>query len=114
MSNVNKTTKIKIDGKNYNVDIEKAIKDGYLKPDAIHVRGNIYKHIDTGEYYILAYVGNSNYCLVNLTNGMCWDDAYEVDDRDADGPNSDEWDDMDGQKFLFVGHELNIDPQKIK
>lgn len=74
---------ITIDRKEYSLDFEKAIKDGCLKPHPSRSSGQTYHYQaeDSGTYYLLAYLGNSNVALVNLVTGDRWANPCRIVDR---------------------------------
>lgn len=104
MKKVNSTMKIKIEGKPFILDIGKAIENGYLKPVITHAIGNIYRHSETDEYFILANVSVYKCCLVNLNLGNRWDDPVSFANENE--LTKEEWGEVCGSfvdEFEFVG-----------
>jgi hypothetical protein len=65
------TVSVNINGVEFNIDIDVAIKAGIAKPVRTHKIGNYYRDIKTGVIYILvSYGGYSRVSLVPLTGIM--------------------------------------------
>lgn len=104
-----KTTKIKIDGKDYILDIDKAIKEEYLTPIKPIFIGQIYEFND--EYYILSYCSYSGSSssggfvgLVCLDDGKLFGNMIEV--KDVDNITQLEWAAMCGDKMKHVADKI--------
>ena len=63
------TVSVNINGVEFNIDIDVAIKAGIAKPARTHKVGNYYRNIETGDIYILVsyYYGSHRVSLVRLT-----------------------------------------------
>ena len=65
------TVSVNINGVEFNIDIDVAIKAGIAKPVRTHKIGNYYRDIKRGVIYILvSYGGLSRVSLVSLTGSM--------------------------------------------
>ena len=65
------TVSVNINGVEFNIDIDVAIKAGIAKPVRTHKIGNYYRDIKTGVIYILmSYGGWHRVSLVHLTGTM--------------------------------------------
>ena len=104
-----KTTKITIDGKDYILDIDKAIKEEYLTPVRPIFIGQVYEfdHV----YYILcccSYKGTKGgggfVGLVCLDGGKPWGDMIEV--KDILNITQFEWVAMGGDKMEHVADKI--------
>jgi len=106
------STNICIDGKTYSVNIEKAIKDGYLKPILKRKIGQIYSYDD--ELFILSVLSiePARIGFVSIEDGMLFSsNTLEV---------SDMWDQVDndihitefqlkyigGDKMIYVAEDI--------
>jgi len=95
---------IVIDGTEYKINLEKAIKDGYLqKAEKAEKRkvGQIYKSADFGELYIVANLGRGEAALIGLYGkGNRYMDPVEI--RNTEDISDDEWAAMANEDFIFV------------
>ena len=102
-----KTTKITIDGKDYILDIDKALKEEYLTPVRSIFIGQVYEFDD--EYYILCCCfhtsgGGGFVGLVCIDDGKPWGDMIEV--KDIHNITQFEWAAMRGDKMEHVADEV--------
>jgi len=104
-----KTTKITIDGKDYILDIDKAIREEYLTPVRPIFIGQVYEFDD--EYYILcccSYKGTKGgggfVGLVCLDDGKTWAEMIEV--KDILNITQFEWAAMRGDKMEHVADKI--------
>ena len=80
------TVSVNINGVEFNIDIDVAIKAGIAKPVRTHKIGNYYRDIKTGVIYILvSYGGYSRVSLVFLTGIMT---GYRVQTIDLPNINN--------------------------
>jgi hypothetical protein len=65
----NQTVSVNINGVEFNIDIDVAIKAGIAKPVRTHKVGNYYRNIVSGDIYMLIsyYYGRNRVSLVRLT-----------------------------------------------
>jgi hypothetical protein len=64
----NQTVSVNINGVEFNIDIDVAIKAGIAKPVRTHKVGNYYRNIVSGDIYIISYYyGRNRVSLVRLT-----------------------------------------------
>lgn len=95
--------KINIDGIEYNIDVDKATKDGYLKPVVFRRIGQIYlDHTDGGTplgYYVLARCDYNRVALISLKDGNRFRDPIKVG-NDCD-ITEDEWKSLIGTQGHF-------------
>ncbi len=64
----NQTVSVNINGVDFNIDIDVAIKAGIAKPVRTHKVGNYYRNIVSGDIYIISYYyGRNRVSLVRLT-----------------------------------------------
>lgn len=92
--------KIVIDGKEYSLDIDKAIKDGYLIPTVLRKCGQIYRHSRnccSDVYYLVTNIDN-HICLYSIfTNGR-WTHPMPV--SNVNKITDSEWDAIIGTSSL--------------
>jgi hypothetical protein len=63
--------------------------------------GIVVEHVQSKENYILAYLGNSQVCLINLKFGRYW--SRQVTVEDVSGLTWPEWEKVtDNQPDMFV------------
>jgi hypothetical protein len=103
------STNICIDGKTYSVNIEKAVKDGYLKPILKRKIGQIYSYDD--ELFILSVlsigptIGTIGFVCVE--DGMLFsDDTVEVSDIDDIHITESQWKYIGGDKMIYVAEDI--------
>lgn len=106
--------KIVIDGKEYNIDIDKAIKNGYLKPVVNRRVGQFYKHNgdDYGgeSFYVLAQIGPSTVALISLAShgyGNRFTEPVSV--HAPRNISDDEWYKISENNFKLVTVPFSID-----
>ena len=105
-----KTAKITIDGKDYILDIDKAIKEEYLTPVKPIFIGQIYEFDD--EYYILScccYIGSGGggggfVGLMCLNDGKPFGDLIYV--KDVHNITQYEWVAMRGENMEHVADKI--------
>jgi len=74
--------KIELDGKSYNLNVDKAITLGVLEEVTTYKTGMRFTTLD-GDEYILANVGEKKYCLISLKDGNRWSDAVSLTTDDS-------------------------------
>ena len=96
------TVSVNINGVEFNIDIDVAIKAGIAKPVRTHKIGNYYRNIKTGVIYILvSYGGYSRVSLVFLTGIMT---GYRVQTIDLPNINkiTEDW-------FTYVASGMELE-----
>ena len=104
------TVSVNINGVEFNIDIDVAIKAGIAKPVRTHKIGNYYRDIKTGAIYILmSYGGWTRVSLVPLTGSMAGYRHMAMDVNNINKITEEEFSYVDG------GHKLEqIDNPLVK
>lgn len=100
------STNICIDGKTYSVNIEKAVKDGYLKPILKRKIGQIYSYAD--ELFILSVLSiEPAIGFVCIEDGMLFSgDTLEVSDIDDIYITESQWKYIGGDQMIYVAEDI--------
>ena len=101
------STNICIDGKIYSVNIEKAVKDGYLKPILKRKIGQIYSYAD--ELFILSVLSiePARIGFVCIEDGMLFRrDALEVSDIDDIYITESQWKYIGGDQMIYFAEDM--------
>jgi len=101
------STNICIDGKTYSVNIEKAVKDGYLKPILKIKIGQIYSYAD--ELFILSVLSIKPTCIgfVCIEDGMLFSgNTLEVSAIDDIHFTESQWKYIGGDKMIYVAEDI--------
>lgn len=102
------STNICIDGKTYSVNIEKAVKDGYLKPILKRKIGQIYSYAD--ELFILSVLSIDKFIrigFISIEDGMLFHrDALEISDIDDIHFTESQWKYIGGDQMIYVAEDI--------
>jgi hypothetical protein len=101
------STNICIDGKTYSVNIEKAVKDGYLKPILKRKIGQIYSRAD--DFFILSVlrIGPTHIGFVCIEDGMLFShNSLEISDIDDIHITESQWKYIGGDQMIYVAEDI--------
>lgn len=93
--------KITIDGKDHDLDVPVALKNGCLKPVEVHRIGNHYSI--RGNFYILAEIDHHTVGLINIQNGNRWDSPRKCEFKNVRTLSQQEFESVVGGKYITRG-----------
>lgn len=102
-----KTYYVDINGTQYSLDIQKAVKDGVLKAMVKPEVGQIYYDNYDDVYLILSVIDVKTIAFVNLADGTLWDNSVKV--KNVNKISEDEWCKLkgDGEYIVWVANCFN-------